>query len=89
MDCSPPGSSIHGVFQARILELFPYPPPGDLLNKGLNPYLLSEPLTLAGRFFYYLVTVITKEAEVEPFYEDLQHLLELTPKKYVLFIIGD
>ena len=30
-----------------------------------------------------------KEAEVEWFYEDLQDLLELTPKKHVLFIIGD
>ena len=30
-----------------------------------------------------------EEAEVEWFYEDLQHLLELTPKKDVLFIIGD
>ena len=29
------------------------------------------------------------EAEVERFYEDLQDLLELTPKKDVLFIIGD
>ena len=31
----------------------------------------------------------TEEAEVEWFYEDLQNLLELTPKKDVLFIIGD
>ena len=30
-----------------------------------------------------------EEAEVEWFYEDLQHLLELTPKKDVLFITGD
>ena len=30
-----------------------------------------------------------KEAEVEQFYEDLQDLLELTPKKDILFIIGD
>ena len=30
-----------------------------------------------------------EEAEVERFYEDLQDLLELTPKKDVLFIIGD
>ena len=30
-----------------------------------------------------------EEAEVEQFYEDLQDLLELTPKKVVLFIIGD
>ena len=31
----------------------------------------------------------TEEAEVEWFYEDLQDLLELTPQKHVLFIIGD
>ena len=31
----------------------------------------------------------TSNAEVEHFYEDLQDLLELTPKKDVLFIIGD
>ena len=33
--------------------------------------------------------VNAEEAEVERFYEDLQNLLELTPKKDVLFIIGD
>ena len=37
----------------------------------------------------YAPTSNAKEAEVEWFYEDLQDLLELTPKKYVLFIIGD
>ena len=31
----------------------------------------------------------TEEAEVEWFYEDIQDLLELTPQKDVLFIIGD
>ena len=44
----------------------------------------------------YTITVIqacaptsnAEEAEVERFYEDLQDLLELTPKKDVLFIIG-
>ena len=34
-------------------------------------------------------TINAEEAEVERFYEDLQDLLELTPKKDVLFIIGD
>ena len=34
-------------------------------------------------------TSSTEEAEVERFYEDLQDHLELTPKKDVLFIIGD
>ena len=37
----------------------------------------------------YAPTSNTKEAEVERFYEDLQDLLELTPKRDVLFIIGD
>ena len=37
----------------------------------------------------YALTNNTEEAEVEGFYEDLQDLLELTPKKDILFIIGD
>ena len=37
----------------------------------------------------YAPTSNTEEAEVERFYEDLQDLLELTPKKDVLFIIRD
>ena len=37
----------------------------------------------------YATTSNTEEAEDERFYEDLQDLLELTPKKDVLFIIGD
>ena len=37
----------------------------------------------------YAPTSNTKEAEVEWFYEDLQDLLELTPKIDVFFIIGD
>ena len=37
----------------------------------------------------YALTSNTEEAEVERFYEDLQDLLELTPKRDVLFIIGD
>jgi len=37
----------------------------------------------------YALTRNAEEAEVEQFYEDLQDLLELTPQKDVLFIIGD
>ena len=37
----------------------------------------------------YAPTSNAEEAEVEWFYEDLQDFLELTPKKDVLFIIGD
>ena len=37
----------------------------------------------------YAPTSNAEEAEVEWYYEDLQELLELTPKKDVLFFIGD
>ena len=37
----------------------------------------------------YALTSNAEEAEVEWFYEDLQDILELTPKKEVLFIVGD
>ena len=38
---------------------------------------------------FYALTSNAEEAEVERSYEELQDLLELTPKKDVLFIIGD
>ena len=37
----------------------------------------------------HALTSNDEDAEVEQFYEDLQGLVELTPKKYVLFIIGE
>ena len=36
-DCSPPGSSVHEISQARILGGLPCPPPGDLPNPGVEP----------------------------------------------------
>ena len=35
-DCSPPGSSVHGISQARILEWVVFPSPGDLTNPGIE-----------------------------------------------------
>ena len=50
MDCSPPGSSLHGILQAtRKLEC-PFPSPGDLPKPGIEPTSLMSP-GLAGRFF--------------------------------------
>ena len=37
----------------------------------------------------YVLTNNAEEAEVERLYEDLQDILELIPKKHVLFIVGD
>ena len=36
-DCSLPGSSVHGILQAKILKWVPWPPPGDLPNLGIEP----------------------------------------------------
>ena len=46
MDCNLPGSSVHGIFPARILEWLPCPPPGGLPDLGLEPGS-----ALAGGFF--------------------------------------
>ena len=37
MDCSLPGSSLHGILQARILEWVAIPSPGDLLDPRIDP----------------------------------------------------
>ena len=51
MDCSPRGSSVHGILQARILEWVAISsPPGDPPNPGIEPSSLTSP-ELAGRFF--------------------------------------
>ena len=50
IDCSPPGSSVHGISQARILEFLAIPSPWDLPNPGIEPMPLAA-LALAGRFF--------------------------------------
>ena len=36
MDCNPPGSSVHGIFQERILEWLPFHSPGDLPHPGIK-----------------------------------------------------
>ena len=61
MDCSLPGFSVCGIFQARILEWLPLPTPGGLSNPGIKPKPFASP-ALAGRFF---TTCATWEA---PFY---------------------
>ena len=48
MDCSPLGSSVHGILQARILEWAACPPPGDLPDPGIEPESLSSPALAGG-----------------------------------------
>ena len=58
-DCSPPGSSVHGIFQARILEWVAMPFSRGSSNPGLEPAPLVSP-ALAGGFF---TTSATWEAQ--------------------------
>ena len=37
MECSLPVSSVHGIFQARMLEWVPFHSPGDLPHPGIEP----------------------------------------------------
>ena len=57
-------------------------------DRIISVHLLGKPFNITV-IQVYAPTSNAEEAEVELFYEDLQDLLELTPSKYVLFIIGD
>ena len=57
-------------------------------NKMITVPFQSKPFSITV-IQVYAPTSIAEEADAEQFYEDLQDLLELTPKKDVLFIIGD
>ena len=60
MDCSPPGSSVHGVFQARRLECVAMPSPRRSPDSRIKLASLTSP-TLSGWFF---TTSVTWEAPV-------------------------
>ena len=57
-------------------------------DRMISVYFQGKPFNITV-IQVYAPTSNAEEAEVERFYEDLQDLLELTPKKDVLFIIGD
>ena len=57
-------------------------------NRMISVHFQGKPFNITV-IQVYAPTSIAEEAEIERFYEDLQDLLELTPKKDVLFITGD
>ena len=57
-------------------------------DRMISVHFQGKPLNITVIQVYGL-TSNTEEAEVQQFYEDLQDLLELTPQKDILFIIGD
>ena len=50
MDCRPPGFSVYGILQAKILSGLPCLPLGDLPDPGIELESLTSP-AFAGRFF--------------------------------------
>ena len=62
MDCNMRGSSVHGTFQSRILEL-PFPTPRDLSNPGIQAMSLESPALAGGFFFYHSATWETQWSE--------------------------
>ena len=59
MDCSPPGSSVHEVLQARILEWLGFPNLGDRPNPGIEPMSLESPASQADTLLGHLGSLYT------------------------------
>ena len=50
MDCSPPGSYVHGFSRSEYWSGSPFPPPGDLPDPGIEPMSSMSPALGAGFF---------------------------------------
>ena len=74
MNCSPPGSSVHGILQAKHRSGLQCPPSGDLLNPGIEPMSLMTPeladglfttsATLEAPYLIYFILTQTSEKEM-------------------------
>ena len=80
----------HTPFPIWNQSVFPCPVLGcNLKNNRMISVHFQGKLFNISVIQVYAPTSNEEEAEVERFYENVQDLLQLTPKKYVLFIIGD
>ena len=84
MDCSPPGCSVHGILQERILEWVACPRPRDLSDPEIKPESLMSP-ALEGRFF----TSAAWETHHNKFSEHLSSHIDIKLKKLkkILFLV--
>ena len=85
MDCSPPGSSVHGILQARILDGLPLPSPGDLPDTEIEPgpaglQADSSPSELRGKIPSCVPgTCSIEEFSLNPFGHSRIEVLVLSP----------
>ena len=82
MDCNLPGSSVHGVLLAEILEWVALPPPGDRPNPVIEPRCLMSP-ALADRFFTMNATWEAREA----YFRNLKTRFPLIPGWNLAFLL--
>ena len=80
MDCSPPGSSVHGILQARLLEWVAMPSSRDLPDPGIESVPLLSP-ALASGFF---TTSATWEA---PLINKQYSLQTVRPERYIEIVM--
>ena len=71
VDCSPPGSSVLGILQARRLQWVPFPSPGDLPDPGIKPrspalQVDSLPSGLPGKPFYQIINSLRTKTKFDP-----------------------
>ena len=81
MDCSPPGSSVHGIFQAKYWSWLPFPTPEVLSDPQIEPRSLESP-ALAVRFF----TTIPPEKPIIS--TGLRKQIKLSPKNIMVISRG-
>ena len=74
MDCSPPGSSVHGILQARMLEWAAVSSSKGSSEPGIEPASLMSP-ALAGGFFTTSATMGLAKKFVQAFLQDLTNFL--------------
>ena len=69
MDYSPPGSSVHGILQARILEWVAMPSPWDLPSSGNKPTFLMFPVLARGFFTTHSMSLcpFTPKTDYSPY----------------------
>ena len=85
MDCSPPGSSVHGILQTRILEWVAIPSPRDLSDPGIKPGSLalqanSLPSEPPGKYSNSASISNDQSTANKGAKEDIKHLKEVTGK---------
>ena len=93
MDHSPPGSAVHGILQARILEWVPVPSPGDFPNPGIkskspvSPTLQANSLPLSHRESPFFSLQRIKSQESLDSFLSFPPDIKIVPENFLLMLL--